>query len=105
MKAGHSDIVDVADGVAHNFGGNRRFLSNREIAGPRAHNRDRSGAFGRRLGFDRHATGHLVIGGRFELLPDGFGLHRRHPGDQQAFSFSQIFRAMLTIWSAVLPAP
>ena len=56
MQAGHADVVNALDPVAHDFRRHRRFLGHGQIAGAGANDRDGSGTFGQRFFFNGHAT-------------------------------------------------
>ena len=66
MNAGDADVVDGIDLIAHDFGGDLRFLGDEEIAGAGAHHRDDS--FAVRLAVAPDADG---AGGREAF---GFGM-------------------------------
>ena len=91
VQAGHADVVDALDAVAHDFGGDGGFLGHRQIARAGTDDGDEPGALGQRLFFDGHAAGEAMVDGGLEFFPQGVGMFGSDAGDEHRLAMIQKF--------------
>ena len=84
MQAGHADVADALDAVAHDFGGDGGFLGHGQIARAGADDGDGAGAFARGLFFDGDAARDFVMDGALEFFAQRARMFGGDAGDEDA---------------------
>ena len=84
MQPGHAHVINPFHPIAHDFGGDNRFLGDGQVAGPGADDGDGSRPFGERFFLDGHATGDRMEDGGLEFFSHQARLIRGQPCDQDS---------------------